>query len=147
MEDQEAVKKQIGTLERSEIQVKEIKRKARIDQYLDEAVAAVKRNAYESAAQLYLKILEQEPDHVLTHLNLGNVYSSVQEYEKAEQAYRRTLEINPYYVFGSLSLARVYLQTNRPDDAVAVLQKVEEWLPNDPDVARMMSLALQRAKS
>ena len=143
----EEVNKDIGTLERSEIQVKEIKRKARIDQYLDEAVEAVNREAFEQAANLYLKILEQEPDHILTHLNLGNVYSAVQEFEKAEQSYRKTLEINPYYVFGSLSLARLYLQTNRPDQAVEVLKKVSEWLPYDPDVARFLKLAQQKSQS
>jgi len=146
-EQRRAVQGNIGTLERSEIQVKEIKRKARIDQYLDEAVAAVNREAYERAADLYLKILEQEPDHILTHLNLGNVYSVVQEFEKAEQSYRKTLEINPYYVFGSLSLARLYLQTNRPDQAVAVLKKVGEWLPYDSDVTRLLNLALQKSNS
>ena len=144
-EEQKAVKKSIGTLERSEVQVREIKRKARIDQYLDEAVAAVNRGAYERAAQLYLKILEQEPDHVITHMNLGSIYSEVQEFEKAEQAYRKTLEINPYYVFGSLSLARLYLQTNRPDRAAAVLQKVKEWLPHDVDVNRLLTRALEKA--
>ncbi len=144
--EQETVKKHIGTLERSEVQVREIKRKARIDQYLDGAVAAVNQEAYEQAAGLYLKILEQEPDHVLTHLNLGNVYFAMQEFEKAEQAYRKTLEINPYYVFGSLFLAKLYLQTNRPDQAVAVLQKVKEWLPYDSDVTRLLNLALQKSK-
>lgn len=139
--DQEAVKRHIATLERSEVQVREIKRKARIDQYLDEAVAAVNRGAYERAAQLYVKILEQEPDHVLTYLNLGNVYTAVQEFEKAEQAYRRTIEINPYYVFGSLALAKLYLQTHRPGRAVTVLEKVGLWLPQDADAARLMNAA------
>ena len=147
VEDQEAVKNDIGTLERSEIQIKEIKRKARRDQYLDGAVAAVNREAYEKAADLYLKILEQEPDHILTRLNLGNVYFAVQEFEKAEQAYLKTLEINPYYVFGSFSLARLYLQTNRADQAVAVLKKVAEWLPYDADVIRFLNLALQKSKT
>jgi len=145
VEEQGAVKKHIGTLERSEVQVKEIKRKARIDQYLDEAVAAVNREAYERAVDLYMKILEQAPDHVITYLNLGNVYSVVQEFEKAEQAYRKTLEINPFYVFGSLSLAKLYLQTNRPNQAVAVLKKVGEWLPHDSDVTRFLNLALERS--
>ena len=144
VEEQKAVKREIGTLERSEVQVREIKRKARIDQYLDEAVAAVDRKAYEPAAQLYLKILEQEPDHVLTYVNLGNVYFAVQEFEKAEQAYRKTLEINPYYLFGSLSLARLYLQTNRLDQAVAVLQKTQEWLPHDSDVIRFLRMAQKK---
>ncbi len=103
------------------------------------------RGAYERAAQLYMKILGQEPDHVIAFLNFGNVYSAAQEFAKAEQAYRKTLEINPYYVFGSLSLARLYLQTNRPDQAVAVLQKVKEWLPHEPEVNRFLNLALEKS--
>ena len=82
---------------------------------------------------------------MITYLNLGNVYSAVQEFGKAEEAYRKTLEINPYYVFGSLSLAKLYLQTNRPDRAVAVLQKVKEWLPHDSDVTRFLNLALGKS--
>ena len=108
---------------------------------MDEAVAVVNRGAYERAAQLYMKILEQEPDHVLTYLNLGNVYTAVQEFEKAEQAYRRTIEINPYYVFGSLALARLYLQTHRPGRAVTVLEQVGLWLPEDADAGRLMNAA------
>jgi spermidine synthase len=143
-EQANAVKKHIGTLDRSEVQVKVIRRKARIDQYLEEAVVEVNRGAYERAAQLYMKILEQEPDHVITYMNLGNVYFAVREFEKAEQAYRKTLEINPYYVFGAVSLAKLYLQTNRPDQAAEVLKKVSEWLPHDSDVKQLLSLALKK---
>ncbi len=139
-EQQQSVIQDIRTLERSEIQVREIKRKARIDQYLDEAVAAVERGAYEKAAQLYRKILEREPEHILTWLNLGNIYGAIQEYSKAEQAYRKTLAINPYYVFGSVALAKLYLQTGRPEQAVAVLKKVLEWLPHDQEIQRSLSL-------
>ena len=129
--------------------IDDIRRYARMDSPpgIDEAVAAVNRGAYEKAAHLYLKILEQEPDHVLTYLNLGNVYSAVQEFEKAEEAYRRTLEINPYYAFGSFALAKLYLQTNRPDRAVTVLQKVKEWPPYDPELRRFLNRALKNSKS
>lgn len=143
---QEEVKRDIGSLERDEVQIREIKRKARRDQYLDEAVVMVNRGAYEQAVQLYMKILEQEPDHVLTYLNLGNVYSAVLENEKAEQMYRKTLEINPYYAFGSIALARLYLQTNRPAQALEVLAKVQTLLPYDPEVSRWMTLARKQSK-
>ncbi len=132
------VRKDIASLERTETQVKEIKRNARIDQFLDQAVAAVERGAYESAVQLYLKILRGEPRHVLTHLNLGNVFVAVQEYEKAEREYRITLEINPYYYFGAVSLARLYLQTGKPERAEAVLEKMSTWFPGDPTLMQLL---------
>ena len=144
-EEQETIRKHIETLERSEVQVSEIKRKARIDQYLDEAVMAVQRKAYERAAQLYMKILEQEPGSYSHLYEFGECVFRGAGIRKAEQAYRRALEINPYYVFGSLSLAKLYLQTNRPDQAASVLRKVKEWLPYDSDVTRFLSLALKKS--
>ena len=60
-EQRKAVKRDIGTLERSDVQVKEIKRKARIDQYLDGAVEAVNRGAYERAAHLCKYIRARPP--------------------------------------------------------------------------------------
>jgi len=139
--ERDRVRKDIASLERTETQVKEIKRKARIDQFLDQAVEAVDRGAYEKAAQLYLKILRDEPQHVLTHLNLGNVYVAVQEYEKAEREYRSTLEINPYYYFGAVSLARLYLQTGKPEQAEAVLKEISTWFPGDSTLMQLLKSA------
>ncbi len=128
------------------MQVREIKRRARTDQFLDEALEAVNRGAFEKAAKLYMKILEQEPDHVITWLNLGNVYAAVMEHEKAEAMYRRTLQINPHYVFGAYALARLYIQTNRPEAALGVLGQVRELLPADPELRRLTSLARKSSR-
>jgi len=139
--ERDRVRQVIASLERTETQVREIKRKARIDQFLDQAVEAVGRGAYEKAAQLYLKILEGEPHHVLTHLNLGNVYVAVQDYEGAEREYRRTLEINPYYYFGAVSLARLYLQTGKPEQAETVLEEISTWFPADFAITQLLKSA------
>jgi len=90
---------------------------------------------------LYLKILEGEPRHVLTHLNLGNVYVAVQDYEGAEREYRRTLEINPYYYFGAVSLARLYLQTGKPEQAETVLEEISTWFPADFAITQLLKSA------
>ena len=139
--ERDRVRKEIASLERTETQVKEIKRSARIDQFLDQAVEAVGRGAYEKAVQLYFKILEDEPQHVLTHLNLGNVYVVVQDFERAEREYRRTLEINPYYYFGAVSLARLYLQTGKPEQAGTILEEFSTWFPGDSTIAQLLKSA------
>jgi len=138
-EEQKGVLENIATLERSEVQVKEIKRRARIDQYLDEAVAAVERGAYNKAAGVYFKILEQEPEHVLTWFNLGNVYREIQEYEKAESAYLKTVEINPYYVFGYLELGRLKWVQGQKEEARNYFQKVLKLTPYDPEIHRLFA--------
>ncbi len=144
IENQKQVRNDIASLDRSEIQVREIKRKARIDQYLDQAVEAVNRGALEKAVQLYKKILEQEPDHILTHLNLGNIYSEIQEYQQAEQEYLTTLKLNPYYVFGSLALARLYLNTQKSEKAVQILEKISSLLPRDKEVAKFLNIVRKK---
>lgn len=140
-EAQQAVRKSLATLERSEVQVKAIKRKAQIDQFLDQAVAAVERGAYEQAANLYFKILEIDPEHVLTLLNLGNVYRQIQEYDKAEDAYRKTIQINPYYVYGYLELGKLYLMRGNPEAALKPLSQARDLVPDDPDVRRLLEMA------
>jgi len=140
-EKQEAIRRELATLERSEVQVKAIKRKAQIDQYLDQAVAAVERGAYEPAAHLYHKILEIDPEHVLTLLNLGNVYREVQEYKKAEDAYRQTVKINPYYVYGYMELGKLQLMRGRPSAALKPLSQARELVPDDAAVRRLVEMA------
>lgn len=139
--EQQAVRRQLSTLERSEVQVKAIKRTAQIDQYLDQAVAAVERGAYEQAANNYFKILDIDPEHILTLLNLGNIYRELREYPKAEEAYRKTIQINPYYVYGYMELGRLSLLRGDPAGALSSLNEARKWVPDDPEVERLIELA------
>lgn len=128
-------------VERSESQVAEIKRHARIDQLLDEAMQAFNAGDYLRALGHYGEILKLDPEHVMTHLNLGNVLNALKRYEDAETAYRKTLTLNPYYVFGSVALAKLYLSTGKPEQAVEVLAKVLEWYKGDSEVRVYLGLA------
>lgn len=136
-----SILKIFSSVDRSESQVAEIKRHARIDQLLDQAMSAFNSGDYLRALGHYGGILKLDPEHVMTYLNQGNVLKALKRYDEAETAYRKTLAVNPYYVFGSVALAKLYLSTQRPAKAVEVLEKVLEWYAGDSEVRVYLGLA------
>ncbi len=141
-----SVLKELSTLDRSESQVAEIKRRARIDQLLDLAMKEVNSGDPAKALGYYEDILKLDPEHVMTYLNLGNVFNALNRYEEAERAYRKTLSLNPYYVFGSVALSKLYISTQRPQQAAEVLEKVLEWYIGDSEVRLYLGLAYSLQK-
>ena len=132
---------EIESVERSESQVSEIKRRSRVDGLLQRAKEAFGAGNPDRAVEFYEEILKQDRDHVLAWLNLGNVLRSLERFDKAEIAYRRTLEINPFYIFGNIALAQLYLTAKQPERAVEILESVLEWHPGDSEVRLYMGLA------
>lgn len=145
-ETRKRVRAEMASLERTETQVKEIRRRAAIDQRLDEAAEAFNRGALEQAARLYQEILQLDPDHILAYYNLGNVYRSAGEPEKALAAYGETVRRNPYYVFGYVAMAQVYLGQGRGARAREVLVGVLDWLPEDAEVHTWIGLTYHQEK-
>jgi spermidine synthase len=141
-----SVLKELSALDRSESQVAEIKRRARIDQLLDLAMKEVNSGDPEKALGYYGDILKLDPEHVMTYLNLGNVFNALNRYDEAEKAYRKTLALNPYYVFGSVALCKLYLSTGRPEQAAKVLEQVLEWYRGDSEVRLYLGLAYSLQK-
>ncbi len=140
------VQQQVSALERTETQVREIQRRARVDQRLEQALQAVNSQNMEKALQNYREILELDPDHVLTLFNMGNVYRALQKYEKAEIAFKQALEINPYYVFASMGLAQVYLLTDQPGRARTALTQALEVMPQDAELRTWLGLSFIKEK-
>ena len=133
--------KMFSDVERSESQVAEIKRRARIEQLLGQAMEAFNSGNNLKALGYYGEVLEQDPEHVMTFLNQGNVLKVLKRHEEAEIAYRKTLVLNPYYVFGSVALAKLYLSMEKPAQAVEVLEKVLEWYGGDSEIRVYLGLA------
>ena len=134
------VLKEIETTERSESQILEIKRRNKIDGFLDQAKEAFKRGETDLTIEIYGKILKQDPENVLAWLNMGNVFKGMKRFSAAEIAYKRTLEINPFYLYGNIALAQLYLASKFPEKALDVLRSVREW-HSDSEVSLYMGLA------
>ncbi|MCA9484433.1 MAG: fused MFS/spermidine synthase [Nitrospina sp.] len=141
-ETRENVIRQVAALERTETQVKEIKRRSTIDQRLDAAMEAVNQNRLDEALRLYSEILQLDPGHVLTYFNMGNVYRALGKPEQSEIAYRQALKINPYYVYASVGLAQLYLSARQPGKAQEALGSALKLLPDDPEMRTLLGVAL-----
>ena len=138
---QAEVLQEMAKVERAQSQIGEIKRNVRIDQLLDRGEEAFNKGDYEQALQYYKDILRLNPDHVMTYLNMGNAYSSMDQYAQAESAFKKTLAINPYYVFGSIALAQLYLSNKAPEKSARVLEAVKAWNARDPETRFYLGLA------
>jgi spermidine synthase len=145
-EVQTRVRGEMAAVQRSESQIREIKRKARVDQLLDKALDAFRQNENDKAEQLYKDILEIDPENVMTWLNLGNVYASLQQYPAAEEAYNKSITLNPYYLFGYIALAKLYISTGSADRAKELLLKTLAWQKADKEVRLYLGIAYSMKK-
>ena len=124
-----------------ESQIEEIKRKAKITTLLENAEAAFNVGDITQALSSYKQVLVLDPEHVLAHMNMGNIYQELKLTGEAEQAYQNTLKANPFYVFGTLSLARLYVFSGQSDKAIDLLQTTLEWYQGDHEISLFMGLA------
>lgn len=136
----------IVSAERSASQVEDIKRRAHIERLLDSAQKAFNRGSYEKALAHYSEILKLNPDEVMTHLNMGNVFSAMERYDQAELAYKKSVAINPFYVFGYIGLAKLYITMGQASKASRILREVSEWHPDDPETRVYLGLAFSLEK-
>ena len=135
------VNKRLSKLERSESQIEEIKRKARIETLLEQAETAFNVGDITQALTFYKKVLVMDPKHILAQMNMGNIYQELKLTEEAEKAYLGTLKSNPFYVFGSQRLARLYVFSGQPDKAIKIINDTLEWYGGDHELSLFMGLA------
>lgn len=142
-----SILKEIEATERSESQVSEIKRRNKIDGFLDQAKEAYEGGDEGLAIEIYGKTLKQDPENVLAWLNMGNVFKGMKRFGAAEIAYKRTLEINPFYLYGNIALAQLYLASKAPEKALNVLRSARKWHSGDSEVSLYMGLAFAFQKN
>ena len=135
------VTKRLSELKRSESQIKEIKRKARVVMLLEKAEAAYNIGDITQALAFYKKVLLDNPQHILAKMNMGNIYQELKLIEEAEKAYLETLTTNPFYIFGNINLARLYVFSGQPDKAISLIKSVLEWYKGDHELSLFLGLA------
>ena len=138
---QKNVVEKLEKLQRSESQIEDIKKKAGLERLLDQALDEFNVGDINGALKSYEKILELDPEHVMTYYNMANIFLELKLVDQAESAYRKTLAINPFYVFGSTGLARLYVFSGQPDKAIEVLRDTLKWYGGDQEVSLYLGLA------
>jgi adenylate cyclase len=81
---------------------------------------------FDEAIALARRALELDPLSLIINNNLGFIHQFRGEAEQAARAYEATIELDPSFPTGLANLWGAYLRLGRFDDALAVLDRIEE---------------------
>lgn len=88
---------------------------------LGNALADLKR--YSEAIAQYRQAVQLQPDFAAAYCNMADAMSKQKDYMGAELACKSAIRVDPGYVPAMTNLAEVYISTNKPHDAITVLNK------------------------
>ena len=96
------------------------------------------------AKAVYETILELQPGHAATAINLGTIHYNEREFEEAERLYRRASEADPEYALAFFDLGNVLDEQQRMDEAIAAYERALVLVPQYADAHYNLALAYER---
>jgi tetratricopeptide (TPR) repeat protein len=98
------------------------------------------------AIEAYLKVLELDPHHAASHINLGTIHYNRHDFAKAEHYYRQAIEADPRYALAYFDLGNVLDETGRMAEAVKSYLTAILLAPTYADAHYNVALALEKTK-
>lgn len=98
------------------------------------------------AINVYLKVLDMDPQHAAAHINVGTLYYNRQEYVLAEQHYRSAIDIDPRYALAYFDLGNVLDETGRIDEAIETYKTAIRLAPTYGDAHYNLALAYEKIR-
>jgi tetratricopeptide (TPR) repeat protein len=106
------------------------------------AIELHRAGALEAARELYLQVLDLDPDQIDAMHLLGVVHHQRQEYGPAERCYRRALDLRPEYTAALANIGVLLHETGREREAIDCLRRSLEQQPQQAGVLNTLGLAL-----
>ena len=103
-------------------------------------------STHDDAIRTYLQVLEREPNHAPSHINLGTLYYNRQDFVACEQHYRKAVEADPRYALAYFDLGNVLDETGRIDEAVTAYKTAIRLAPTYADAHYNLALAYERLR-
>ena len=88
-------------------------------------LAAHERGDWQTVIEHMAKVIERRPWDAEAHNLSGHAWRKLGNYERALVLYDKALELNPHHRGALEYLGEAYLELDRPDDAGALLQRLE----------------------
>jgi len=112
------------------------------------AAVAMEENPtrHQEALDAYRRVLELDPRHAATCINMGTIFYNQQNYREAERYYRLAVEIDPRYALGYFDLGNVLDETGRLEEAVEAYRFAIKIAPNYADAHYNIALAFERLR-
>ncbi|MFZ0313993.1 MAG: tetratricopeptide repeat protein [Candidatus Korobacteraceae bacterium] len=101
-------------------------------------------STHDEAIRTYLRVLEIEPEHAATHINLGTLYYNRQDFVSAEKHYRAAVAADARYALAYFDLGNVLDETERVEDAVIAYRTAIQLAPTYADAHYNLALAYER---
>ncbi len=101
-------------------------------------------STHDEAIRTYQRVLEIEPDHAATHINLGTLYYNRQDFVSAERHYRAAVAADARYALAYFDLGNVLDETERIQDAVIAYRSAIQLAPTYADAHYNLALAYER---
>jgi tetratricopeptide (TPR) repeat protein len=105
---------------------------------------------YEEAAKtadaisIYESILELDPRHAPSAINLGTIFYNQRQYLLSEQLYRRATEADSAYALAFFDLGNVLDELQRLDEAIEAYRTAIQLVPKYADAHYNLALAYER---
>lgn len=105
----------------------------------------VEKSEYSRAEELLKQIIEEYPDHLLSHYYLARVYSELNRMESALKMYEKTVEIDSRFSLAWRAIGLISEYFKKWDKAIVAYAHVIELEPANIDVrTRMIDIYLQQ---
>ena len=96
------------------------------------------------AAKAYKSVIEKNPDHAASHINLGTLYFKAHDYENAEMHYRLALTVDPKYALAWFDIGSVFDETDRLQEAIDAYSRALVLAPTYADAHYNLALSYER---
>jgi tetratricopeptide (TPR) repeat protein len=106
-------------------------KQAKTEELEDAAYNALQSRKFKLAADLYVRVTDQDPKHPRAWNNLGRAYAAMTQYDKAIAAYKKAIEVNAYDEWAYNNLGGVYEAQQKHTEAMEAYRKQIEVNPLD----------------
>jgi len=98
----------------------------------------------EEAVRVYERILEKDPEHAATCINLGTICYGRRQFVRAEQLYKHATQADPNYALAFFDLGNVLDELKRLPEAIAAYRNAIRLVPTYADAHYNLALAFER---
>jgi tetratricopeptide (TPR) repeat protein len=98
----------------------------------------------DQAVRVYERILERNPQHAASCINLGTICYNKRQFVRAEQLYQRATQADPGYALAFFDLGNVLDELKRLPEAVAAYRNAIRLVPTYADAHYNLALAFER---
>ncbi len=109
-----------------------------------QSVRLEEQGKIDDAILSYEAVLDRQPHHAPTLINLGTVLYNRREFARAEALYRRATEVDPTYALAWFDLGNALDEMGRIHDATESYSRAVALLPHYADAHYNLALAYER---